>query len=163
MLISYLMIGCKNKPARSGNADHVKVSPFSMAINIHYYPTTISLSIHLTQDELKVSRISKKDSFQFTIALRPTVELSHISTINFKGLKSNYSNPCIDDGLGMDIIFEKGSTRKEITIDNYYREEVDKVIQFVNLHMPVDHRIAYDKNQLLSDQERCKTLMKSSE
>lgn len=139
------------------------MSPFSIGIIIHYYPTTISLSIKLTQNDLRISRVSKKDSFQFSTSLVPSEELRNISTINFKALKSSYSNPCVDDGLGIDVIFEKDGIRKQITIDNYYRYEIDSVIQFVNTHIPADHKIWYDKKQLLEAYERCKTQMKLSE
>lgn len=118
------------------------------------------MSIYLTDKKLKVLWVTKKDSVLFSGTLNQSDTLQQISNINFNAFKKEYSNPCIDDGLGLEVFIEKNGFKKHTSLDNYYKNEIGQILSFVNTYIPVKYKVSYDKNQLVQDYERCKEEMK---
>jgi hypothetical protein len=44
-------------------------------------------------------------------------------------------------------------------MDNYYQDDIGKIINFINARLPVDYRIEYDKNKLTPDYKKCEDLL----
>ena len=114
----------------------------------------------ITNNELKIvcnSKITKKkDSILFTINIQPSDTLQMISEINLNNLKNHYVNGCIDDGSQITVIMKKNNEVKSIFLENYYQEEIGKIISFFNSLAPAKYKIWYDREKLISDYKLCK-------
>lgn len=155
-LCIYLLFSCNTGSDQAAKTTQQNISAsFKITIIVHYYPSTILTSISLTNDQLKVMTVTEKDSLSFSNGLQPSVELDRIANINFTSLKQYYSNPCIDDGLGLEVFFEKGDLKRQVTLDNYYQNEVGQIMEFVNAQVPSEFKTWYDKETLTKDYMIC--------
>jgi hypothetical protein len=128
---------------------------FKIILIVYSYPTPITTKVNLTNRQIKLIHSTPKDTVTFSTILEPSTAFEKLSAINFKRLKRSYSNPCIDDGLGLDLTIEKERRKKHISLDNYYQSEIGQIIEFINAHIPSKHKIWYDKEALTKNYVRC--------
>jgi hypothetical protein len=132
----------------------ITLLPFKIKIVVYHYPLLDSTTIVLTEKSLRIS--STSDATIFSGSLKKSEGLVKISGIHFMNLKSYYSNSCIDDGLGLHIIIEKDRFKKQISLDNYYQNDIGRIINFVNTYLSKSNKIWYDKKKLIKDYQDCK-------
>ena len=142
------------------SSKYPKLKPFKINILVNYYPLTDHITIELTDNSLKVLRALGHDSTCFSYFLNNSDTLRQISNINFKTLKKEYTNPCIDDGLGLEVDINQSGLKSHISLNNYYLNEVGQVLSFINTYLPEKTKVWYDKRKLIDDYDRCKKLMK---
>jgi len=65
---------------------------------------------------------------------------SILTLININKLDSNYSNASLD-GIYWSFIFQQGDKRRIIVLDNYYLEELDLLLAYLNKQLPQKMRL----------------------
>ena len=162
VLLSVLLFSCSDNSSKAqSNIDSkIDIKPFTASIFNSFYAEAYSVQTVLTDKELKIifksDLVGEKDTTVFLKILKPSDTLRQISEININQLKEYYSNPCIEDGSQVTVLFKKNGKSKSVHVSNYYQEDIGKIIYLVNSLVPEKYKVWYDKNKLLDDNKHCK-------
>lgn len=77
------------------------------------------------------------------------------TTIERTSFKSFYFNPCIIHGTSVEFSLRWNDLTKRTTLSNYYLEDVNPLIDFINDITPKKYDIPFDKGKLQSDLKAC--------
>ena len=157
VLIIFFVISCtdRNKlPAPNSNIRNkfeIKIydSDYSLAYSKIYKLNEYELSI-VFHGEIK----GEKDSTFFNVKLSNDLA-EKLSNIDIRHLKSSYVNECAYDGSQIFIEFKKDSLVKSVQLSNYYEKSIGSVIEIINLLVPKEHAIWYNKKELFESMKRC--------
>jgi hypothetical protein len=145
------------------NTNSSQIKPFEADIINSDYSMAHAVLIVLTNKQLKIvfksEMVGARDSLLFSIMLPVSDTLRQLSEIKFSELKEYYSNPCIQDGSQITVIFKKDGKLKSVHLSNYYEGTIGKLIYLVNSFLPKDYEIWYDKEKLQADYKKCSGLM----
>ena len=157
-LLAWTVIHSQSNIANMPKSDK-SIEPFLIEVINSDYSRAHSISLVLTNKSLKIifrgGLEGEKDSILLTKNILPSDTLKKISEINLDDLKAYYSNDCIQDGSQITIKFHKSGKMKTIHLSNYYQTDIGEIIYLVNALVPTKYKIWYDKERLLSEQEKC--------
>jgi hypothetical protein len=77
------------------------------------------------------------------------------TTLNKASFKSFYYNPCIIHGVTHEFSFNWEDHTKRTTLSNYYLDDVNAFVNFINKKIPKEFKILYDKEKLQTDLKNC--------
>jgi hypothetical protein len=162
LVLPVILLGANNNAngQATGNAANDSIKAFEVKIvtsndALAYFVLTVITGKKLTIT-ISSGRVEEKDSILFTKNLEPSVALRQLSEINLNGLKKNYSNECLEDGLQMTVAMKRDGKKKSVHVSNYYQEDIGKIISLVNSIVPGKYRTWYDKEKLTADYKKCK-------
>jgi hypothetical protein len=130
-----------------------KKSAKPFQLDIEYSTFFSNTKIHLTEEKITITTTISKDSITKNVNYSDT--LQSISEMDISKLNNYYSNACVDDGISITIQYRRNGYYKKVIVDNYYQNDISKIIEFVNSLIPKDYKIWYDKNELISEYEKC--------
>ena len=165
IIISTILILIVSAKSVGQNIDNSKASSsqFEISIEFHSHIQQTKTRIFFNNNFIKVLRkpeINKiNEDTLFSVKLTSTDSLDFIDKIQCDSLQPYYSNPCVDDGFALEIFLSKDNRTKHTILDNYYQVDVGKIITFINARLPIDYRIEYDKNKLVSDYRKCEDIL----
>ncbi len=138
------------------------MSGFEVSIYDSDYSLAYSKIYHISDNELKVyfsgSLKEDKENTLFVRKMTPTqIGRIHrlIDGLALGDISDSYSNDCVEDGSQISIRLRIEDSNKSIHLSNYYLEDVAGIIQFVNTLTPSEHKILYEKDELIASQEEC--------
>ena len=80
-------------------------------------------------------------------------------TITASNLKDSYWNTCVIDGLILVFQFEWEGKVKQVNVDNYYKDKIALITDFVDKIVPEKYKIKYNKGFLEEMMKGCKLLI----
>ena len=121
---------------------------------ITYYVTSDSIIVKQGAgwDFLERDKISY--SSKFTSQEKADID-SLATTLRKASFKSFYYNPCIIHGVTHEFSFNWKGYTKRTTLSNYYIDDVNPFVNFINKNVPKEFEILYDKEKLQSDLKNC--------
>jgi len=141
--------------------DSQPLDQFELVFYNYDYAMAFSKKYVLTEKDLSVvfrgEIEGEKDSTIYFTKLDPSKDLKRLSKIDFINLENEYRNDCVDDGYQMSLVFTKDSIRKSIHLSNYHQEDIGNAIQLINNLVPEDHKIYYDKEELIESMKNCES------
>lgn len=167
MFISCIQV--LNKPANQNTGienSEIKLIPFELTVEDADHSISHTLIYELTEKNLII--ISRSDfnivgmrkgentDTVFKTDLKPNAALQKLSNINLDSLQESYFNHCIIDGSQITVRLKKAKKSKEIHLSNYYQSDIGLIIELINSLTPKDHKIWYDKKELLEEMRQCK-------
>jgi hypothetical protein len=136
-----------------------KIKPFEVTVINSDYSMAYATRTIITRKELKIIFSGQLQGEQprvlFEKKLDPSEALRLISLVEIDSLKSNYTNPCVFDGLQLTIVFKKRQKKKAVHISNYYQADVAKVLTLMNSLVPSEYQIAYNEQRLVDQYNKC--------
>jgi len=121
---------------------------------ITYYVTQDSIVVKQGAgwDFLEKNKISY--SSKFTNQEKADID-SIAARLSNVSLRTFYYNPCIIHGVTHEFAFNWNSHIKRTTLSNYYLDEVNPFVDFINKKVPKEFNMLYDKEKLLTDFKNC--------
>ena len=161
--LALLFFGCVNNSINSQTKiddKKIEIRPFTASILNGFSAEAYSIQTILTEKNLKIIFKSDlegaRDTIVFEQDLQNSDTLKQISEINIASLEDYYENPCIADGSQITVLIKKDNIKKSVHVSNYYQDDIGKIIYLINSLVPSKYKIWYDKDKLLSDNNRCK-------
>ncbi len=145
------------EPSRS----EVKTSQFQLSLRDTDYSMARTRIYQLTNDQLAITvgglqRDQDNLVFKHEFDSEETARVVRLlDSIDFEGLKEQYSNDCMDDGSQILLDFRRDTLERSIHLSNYYLVEVARIVEFANSIAPKHLEIWYDRERLLKALERC--------
>lgn len=158
VLLLYTAFNALAQPA--GTTGPGGLAPFEVKLLNSDYALTYFVQTTITQNKVTITvssgRMDERDSIVFKKTLEPSAALQQLGNTTLEGLKKNYANDCMEDGLQLTITVKRKNKRKSVHVANYYQENIAAVIDLVNTLVPDRYRTWYDKDKLVADYKRCK-------
>jgi hypothetical protein len=159
----FVFVSCEEQvnitPGKQTIGRQLPVTEFKLSILKESMRKDYSTMIVLTDKKITVTwkgdLVGKKDTVVYAKSLLPSDTLKKISEINFDALKTEYNNPCIDDGLVLKVDFTQQNKTKTIRVENYYQEEIGEAIRYINSNLPSQYNIWYNQKKLVEDLKNC--------
>lgn len=93
-------------------------------------------------------------SSKFTVQERADI-INVAAVLSKASFKSFYYNPCIIHGVTHEFSFNWKNENKRTTLSNYYIDEVNPLVNFINKKVPKEFEMLYDKEKLQNDLKNC--------
>ena len=121
------------------------------------------ITYYLTSDSIIVKKgadwnFSNTDTIFFVLKFtnQQKSDIAKIATtIKGRSFKSFYYNPCNIHGTAVEFSFRWADLTKRTTLSNYYLQEVNPLVHFINDVMPTKYDISFDKRKLQNDLKAC--------
>jgi hypothetical protein len=166
LIISSILILSASTRSPGQSIDNSKAvdSQFEIIVEFHSHIQETKTKIFFSNNLIKVLKKQattkiNDDQILFSAQLSASDSLNFMDRIQYDSLRPYYLNPCVNDGFALEIFFSKNGRTKHIMLDNYYQDDIGKIINFINARLPVDYRIKYDKNKLTADYKKCEDLL----
>ncbi len=135
-----------------GQAKILKDDDFEVTIVDDDYSLAYAIVIVLTNKKLDViykgGIVGEKDSLLFSRSVYSSDTLRQIKTINLQKLKGYYSSKFGNDGSQVTVTMKKNNVSKTIHLDNYYQQDIGRIIYLINSLVPDKYKVWYDKKKL---------------
>ena len=160
-IVLILVAGLGAAPCPEGGSPNPGPAEFELILHDTDYSMARTRIYRLTNGALAVTvgglqRDRDRPVFRHEFDSDQRAELARVlDSIDFAGLKEQYSNDCVDDGSQIQLFFKKAEVDRSVRLSNYYFEEVGRIIGFGNSIVPADLQIWYDRERLLRARERC--------
>lgn len=121
------------------------------------------VTYYLTSDSIVVKKgadwnFSNSDTIFFLLKFtnQQKSDVAKIATaMKGRSFKSFYYNPCNIHGTSVEFSFRWADLTKRTTLSNYYLEEVNPLVHFINTIIPFKYGIPFDKSKLQNELKKC--------
>lgn len=121
------------------------------------------ITYYLTSDSIVVKKgagwnFSKTDTIFFALKFtnQQKSDIAKIATtIKGRSFKSFYYNPCNIHGTSLEFSLRWNNLSKRTTLSNYFLEDVNTLVHFINEVTPTKYEIPFDKRKLQNDLKAC--------
>ncbi|GAA4318776.1 hypothetical protein [Flaviaesturariibacter amylovorans] len=128
-----------------------------VSLSLHQYPTRDVLRYEVDSSGIAVHLANSGtgfDSVLYTKAASAALGQSRQGMFRFREVR--YANKCLEDGQVMTLAYHAGdSTVRRVRFQNYYHDDLQQLVQFINTQVDSTYRIGYNKDALLRGMEAC--------